>query len=62
VSAEARAYPLPPTENDTRFTVGFTLDVARVIAEHGYPEVRAGADLVELQQLLYTFLYVGADR
>ena len=52
-----RAYPLPPAEEDPRFTIGLTLDVAKMLEAHGYPPVRAGLDLVELQQALYGFLY-----
>jgi hypothetical protein len=54
---EPRAYPLPPAEDDERFTYGLTLDVAAVLAEHGYPEVRAGLDLVDLQQALHGFIH-----
>ena len=56
-----RAYPLPPVEEDPRFTIGLSLDVAAVLVDHGFPPVH-GLDLVELQQALYGFLYVGGDR
>jgi hypothetical protein len=54
---EPRAYPLPPTADDPRFTVGLLIDVAKVLEAHGYPPVRAGLDLVDLQQALHSFLY-----
>jgi hypothetical protein len=61
---EPTVYPLPAVDDDPpRFTVGLVLDVARVLAEHGYPPVAAaGADLVELQQALFRFLYVRRTR
>jgi hypothetical protein len=59
---EPRAYPVPPTTDDDRFSFGLVLDVAKVLAAHGYPEVRAGLDLVDLQQALHRFLYLGGDR
>jgi hypothetical protein len=54
-----RAYPLPRPgrEPDPRFTNGLVFDVADVLAAHGYPKVTAGADLVELHQALFRFLY-----
>lgn len=42
---------------DARFTYGLALDVAAVLARHGYPPVRAGADLVRLQQALFELIY-----
>jgi hypothetical protein len=58
VSADdVRAYPLPPAEDDPRFTAGLLFDVAKVLEHHDYPAVRAGRDLVELQQELFRFLY-----
>ena len=56
-----RAYPMPPVEEDPRFTIGVALDVAAVLVDHTYPAVH-GLDLVELQQALYGFLYVGGAR
>lgn len=52
-----RAYPLPRPDDDARFTLGLTLDVAKVLEEHGYPPVVAGADFVELQSALFRFIY-----
>ena len=53
------AYPIPRpgTGSDTRFTVGLTLDVADVLARHGYPPLTTGADLRRLQQALFTTIY-----
>jgi hypothetical protein len=54
------AYPIRPLpEDDARFTFGLMVDVAEVLVRHGYPPVTAGGDLVDLQQALYHFLYVG---
>lgn len=53
----ARAYPLPRPDDDPRFTFGLTLDVAKVLAEHGYPPITSGADHVELKMAIFSFLY-----
>lgn len=53
----SRAYPLPRTENDPRFTLGLVIDVIRVLQEHGYPTIECGPDVVELQRALFGFLY-----
>jgi hypothetical protein len=50
-------HPLPAPDGDPRFNAELLRDAARLLAEHGYPPVRAGADLVELRQALYGFLY-----
>ncbi|ADP78359.1 hypothetical protein [Pseudofrankia inefficax] len=55
-----RAYPLPRPDDDPRFTFGLMLDVAAVLARRGYPTLTSGADLVELQQALFGFLYAAA--
>jgi hypothetical protein len=48
--------------DDPRFTFRVTLDVAGVLAKHGYPiEAGAGKDLVELQQALFSYLYDATD-
>lgn len=52
-----RAYPIPAPVSDSRFTFGLTIDVARILAEHGFPPITAGGDLVALQQALFGFLY-----
>jgi len=57
----ARAYPLPRPDDDPRFTVGLLLDVARVLEQHGYPPVRAGLDLVDLRQCLFSFLFAAEE-
>ncbi|OKJ93833.1 hypothetical protein [Amycolatopsis sp. CB00013] len=53
----ARAYPITPEASDTRFTFGLVLDVAAVLTAHGYPPLAGGADHVDLQQALFSFLY-----
>jgi hypothetical protein len=55
--AQNRDYPVPAPVSDSRFTFGLTIDVARVLADHGYPPITAGGDLVALQQALFGFLY-----
>jgi hypothetical protein len=58
----ARQYPIRPRpDEDSRFTFGFALDVAKVLKEHGYPAVTSGRDFLELQQALFGFLYGGPD-
>jgi hypothetical protein len=49
--------PRPRTGSDARFTLGLTLDVADVLARHGYPPLASGADLLRLQQALFTTIY-----
>jgi len=51
-----QTYPLAGTSSDGRFSFGLTYDIAKVIEAAGYPPVR-GADIIELQQALYRFLY-----
>lgn len=59
----ARQYPIRPRPaDDPRFTLGLALDVAKVLHEHGYPQVINGRDFLELQQALFGFLYVGPDE
>ncbi|MEV6212723.1 hypothetical protein [Kitasatospora sp. NPDC051914] len=50
-------YPLPAPDDDPRFSLGLVLDLAAVLAEHGYPPITSGADLLNLQQALFGFLY-----
>lgn len=53
-----RAFPIrPKPADDSRFTRGLTLDVAKVLQEHGYPEITSGRDFLDLQQALFGFLY-----
>ncbi|MEV4423999.1 hypothetical protein AB0K23_01220 [Streptomyces sp. NPDC049602] len=53
-----RAYPISPRpDDDPRFTFGLTIDVAKVLEDHGYPPVKAGLDIVNLRQALFGFLY-----
>jgi hypothetical protein len=49
--------PRPRSGEDTRFTLGLTLDVAEVLACHGYPPVATGTDLRHWQQALFTAIY-----
>ena len=60
----APAYPMarPANGNDARFSLGLALDVAAVLARHGYPPLRHGADLVRLQQALFSLIYRGEGR
>lgn len=58
------SYPMPMPERgtDRRFTAGLVIDVARVLEEHGYPDVLAdGQHLVDLRQALFGFLYEPSD-
>ncbi|MEV8523228.1 hypothetical protein AB0451_03570 [Streptomyces sp. NPDC052000] len=58
-----RLFPItPPPEGDPRFTVGLAVDVADVLHQHGYPLIASGADMVELQQAMFRFLYGAAGR
>jgi len=49
------------SQNDPRFTIGLALDVARVIADHGYPPLTSGRDLLELEMHLFYLLH-GRER
>lgn len=52
-------YPLPRPQNsdeDARFTFGLALDVAEVLAKHGYPPA-VGRDAVALMRRLEEFIY-----
>lgn len=62
-------YPVQPAgeDADDRFTFGLVLDVARVLASHGFPDltnpaVARGGDFVDLQQALFRFIYVGPEE
>lgn len=55
--ADARIYPLPAPYDDARFSFGLTSDVAKVLAQHGYPPIATGGDFIALQQALFGFLY-----
>lgn len=58
-----RLFPITPRpDDDPRFTLGLALDVAEVLHQHGYPQITAGGDLLELQQALFGFLYGTAGR
>lgn len=59
MTADDRAYPLPRPDNDPRFTFGLTLNVSKVLAQHGYPPLTSGTDHVQLRQALFAFLYGG---
>ena len=58
------AYPIPrpDTGDDDRFTHGLALDVATVLARHGYPPPTCGADLRYLQHALFTLIYQEPTR
>jgi hypothetical protein len=48
----------PADGADARFTIGLALDVAAVLARHGYPPLTTGADLLRLQHALFTLIYL----
>ncbi len=58
-AASQRLYPVVPAEgdDDPRFTFGLIFDVALVIEDYGYPPIRSGLDLVDLELALFRFLY-----
>ncbi|MET8697353.1 hypothetical protein ABZW10_00535 [Kitasatospora sp. NPDC004723] len=58
---EPVAYPLPAPDDDPRFTLGLVLDAATVLEGHGYPPIASGADLLNLRQALFRFLYRPKD-
>ena len=62
-SGPAPAYPIPrpPADTDHRFSLGLVLDVAAVLADHGYPPITTGTDLLRLQQSLFTTIYQPKD-
>jgi hypothetical protein len=63
VSTDDRAYPLAVSVvDDPRFDFSLLEDVARVLEAHGYPPVRAAADLHQLHLALYRFLYAGSEQ
>lgn len=58
MSKHRNVFPLPAPTNDPRFTFGLLVDVREVLRQHGYPaEDMTGADLTNLQQALFGFLY-----
>ncbi len=57
-----RRYPLPRPTEDPRFTIGLALEVADLLARHGYPRPEGGQDIIELQQALFRFLYASDAR
>ncbi|MEU5946344.1 hypothetical protein ABZ793_12370 [Micromonospora sp. NPDC047465] len=61
-----RRYPIPRPADDPRFTFGLVLDVAGVLAEHGYPSMAesydgCGPDLLALQDALFGLIYAPTD-
>ena len=62
MAAGKRRFPIrPKPADDPRFTRGVTLDVAKVLQEHGYPEITSGRDFLDLQRALFGFLYGDRD-
>jgi hypothetical protein len=61
---ESGSYPIgrPEPGGDDRSTVRLALDVAAVPAHHRYPPVSTGADLLRLQQTLFTLIYQETTR
>ncbi|GDY28767.1 hypothetical protein [Gandjariella thermophila] len=62
-----RRYPVKPMEDgdDPRFTFGLVLEVAEVLAKHGYPspaDPSCAMDFVDLRQMLFRFLYAEDRR
>jgi hypothetical protein len=57
----SRKYPIRPEDGQakTLFTIGLTIDVARVLKAHGFPEVTDGPDFVDLEQALFRFVFGG---
>ncbi|MEV6695400.1 hypothetical protein AB0M35_28430 [Micromonospora sp. NPDC051196] len=58
----SRRFPIPRPAEDSRFTFGLVLDVAQVLAAHGYPSMAepydgCGPDLLALQQALFSLIY-----
>jgi hypothetical protein len=53
------AYPIsrPTDSTDNRFTIGLALDITAVLTRHGYPPITTGADLLRVQQALFTLIY-----
>jgi hypothetical protein len=52
-----RLYPISAPADDPRFTVGLLIDLADVLQTHGYPRLCSGGDLLDLQQVMFRFLY-----
>ncbi|MEU8378264.1 hypothetical protein [Streptosporangium sp. NPDC048865] len=52
------AYPVPkPSDgDDPRFTLGLSIDVARILEAAGYPKF-SSIDFVDLNKALFGFLY-----
>jgi hypothetical protein len=59
MSTDTPTYPIrrPDSGDDKRFTLGLALDIADVLARHGYPPLSTGADLLRLQQALFALIY-----
>jgi hypothetical protein len=58
MGTDTPAYPIsrPADGADGRFTIGLALDVAAVLAHHGYPPLVTGTNLQRLQQALFTLI------
>ena len=63
MGADVPAYPIRRPDRDadsgtdSRFTIGLALDIAAVLARHGFPPITTGADLLRVQQALFTLIY-----
>jgi hypothetical protein len=44
-------------DGDPPFTIGLAVDVTKVIADHGYPPLAEGRDLLELEEHLFHLLH-----
>jgi hypothetical protein len=57
-----RTYPIQRPGEDPRFTMGLLLDVARLLKDRGFPELKEGGDLVALQEALFGFIYAPREE
>jgi hypothetical protein len=49
--------PRPASGDDPRLRFGLDLDVAAVLARHGYPAITTSTDLPHRQQALFATIY-----
>jgi len=64
MATDRTTYPIRRPEHgvDLRSTVGLALDIAAVLARHGYPPVVTGADLLHPHQALFRLIYQETTR